>query len=134
MSENASDFVHAIQLQLNGKLCLTEDDAVKLADSRDAALLSEAADRAVEWLSNNRAELWSEKSLRLAITQGKADPGDATCEWMRCFDGHFSIGCVNKTGQRANGNFKRDKNVADTKWDFKYCPYCGKEIKIIYSD
>ena len=58
---------------------------------------------------------------------------DETCEWNRKFDGHFSIGCANQTGERANGNFKPDFKLKDTKWNFKYCPYCGKEIKIIES-
>jgi hypothetical protein len=49
------------------------------------------------------------------------------CRWDRKFDGHFTIDC---TGQRANGNWKPDRVVPGTKWDFKYCPYCGKEIKV----
>lgn len=54
------------------------------------------------------------------------------CEWIRKFDGHFSIGCANENNKRANGNFKPDKNILNTRWKFTYCPYCGKEIKIIY--
>ena len=59
---------------------------------------------------------------------------DGKCEWVRVFDGHFNIGCVNETGQRANGNFKRDNQTSDTKWDFKYCPYCGREICVLQLD
>jgi len=44
------------------------------------------------------------------------------CKWIRAFDGHFNISCVEETGERANGNFKGGK------WDFKNCPYCGKII------
>lgn len=53
------------------------------------------------------------------------------CYWYRQFDSHFQIGCVNKTHERANGNFKPDNRIKNTKWDFKYCPYCGKKIKVI---
>lgn len=54
------------------------------------------------------------------------------CEWTRSFDSHFNISCVNETGERANGNFKgKDKGA---KWEFKFCPYCGKEIKEVVSD
>ena len=56
---------------------------------------------------------------------------DGKCEWLRQFDGHFAIGCVGETGQRANGNFKRTKDGSDAKWDFTYCPYCGREIKVV---
>lgn len=50
------------------------------------------------------------------------------CVWVRVFDGNFNIGCANKTGQRANGNFK-GKDIG-AKWEFMYCPYCGREIKL----
>lgn len=49
------------------------------------------------------------------------------CEWVRAFDSHFNISCVGETGERANGNFKGE----DRRWDFKYCPYCGKKIVLI---
>jgi hypothetical protein len=52
------------------------------------------------------------------------------CKWIRSFDGHFNISCVNETGERANGNFKPDNKFQHTTWNFKYCPYCGKEIKV----
>jgi hypothetical protein len=52
------------------------------------------------------------------------------CRWYRKFDGHFTLDCTNETGQRANGNWKSDKKIKETKWNFKYCPYCGKEIKV----
>ena len=51
------------------------------------------------------------------------------CKWVRAFDSHFNIGCVNKTGERANGNFKGKEYGA--KWEFIYCPYCGRKIKLI---
>jgi len=54
------------------------------------------------------------------------------CKWLRIFDGHFNISCVFENHERANGNFKPDKKVTNTKWNFKYCPYCGKEIEIEY--
>jgi hypothetical protein len=34
----------------------------------------------------------------------------------------------------ANGNFKRTKDGIDAKWDFMFCPYCGKEIKVVTTD
>ena len=50
-----------------------------------------------------------------------------TCTWTRAFDNHFNISCVNETGERGNGNFKgKDKGA---KWEFAYCPYCGRKIK-----
>jgi hypothetical protein len=52
------------------------------------------------------------------------------CRWYRKFDGHFTLDCTNETGQRANGNWKPDEQIKETKWNFKYCPYCGKEIKV----
>lgn len=51
------------------------------------------------------------------------------CEWFRNFDSHFNIGCVEETGERANGNFKGKEDGA--KWEFKYCPYCGGRIQMI---
>ncbi len=48
------------------------------------------------------------------------------CKWVRVFDGHFNIGCVDENGQRANGNFK-GKAFGAT-WEFVFCPYCGKRI------
>jgi hypothetical protein len=57
------------------------------------------------------------------------------CVWYRKFDGHFSMDCTNDNGKRANGNFKPCEKYKKAKWDFKYCPYCGKEIKIhIYKE
>jgi len=50
------------------------------------------------------------------------------CKWTRVFDGHFNISC--EIGKRGNGNFKPDKKLTKTKWDFKYCPYCGGEIVV----
>jgi hypothetical protein len=52
------------------------------------------------------------------------------CKWLRIFDGHFNISCVNETGERANGMFKPCDNYSDSKWNFKYCPYCGREIEV----
>lgn len=52
------------------------------------------------------------------------------CLWFRVFDGHFNISCP--SGQRANGNFKSDKKHKDSKWNFEYCPYCGRKIIIRY--
>ncbi len=51
-----------------------------------------------------------------------------TCNWVRAFDSHFNISCVNKTGERANGNFKGKTEGA--KWEFIYCPYCGRKIEV----
>ena len=56
-----------------------------------------------------------------------------TCRWYRKFDGHYSMDCTDENGKRANGNFHpyiHDKNHQETKWHFKYCPYCGGEIAI----
>ena len=54
------------------------------------------------------------------------------CIWNRKSDSHFSIGCViKKNGLKANKNFKPDNKNKKTKWNFKYCPYCGKEIEIM---
>lgn len=58
------------------------------------------------------------------------------CKWYKKFDGHYSIDCSDWNGKRANGNFKKYPydNIGiqpETKWDFKYCPYCGNEIKIV---
>ena len=50
------------------------------------------------------------------------------CNWTRVFDGNFNISCVNDTGKRANGNFKRDEKWSETEWDFDFCPYCGNKI------
>lgn len=50
------------------------------------------------------------------------------CVWVRSFDNHFNISCVDETGERANGDFKGKTEGA--KWEFKYCPYCGGEIEI----
>ena len=47
------------------------------------------------------------------------------CKWVKGFDGHFNISCVGETGQRANYDFKG----RNAKWEFKYCPYCGREIE-----
>jgi len=55
-----------------------------------------------------------------------------TCKWLRVFDGNFNIGCVNETKERANGNFKGKEKGA--KWEFIYCPYCGKKIEEIQPD
>lgn len=48
------------------------------------------------------------------------------CVWFRKFDGNFCISCVEKTHKRANGDFKGK----GAKWEFKYCPYCGREIVV----
>jgi hypothetical protein len=53
-----------------------------------------------------------------------------TCEWVRSFDGHFNIGCANETNERANGEFHSDRAMQKTRWNFAFCPYCGKKIKI----
>jgi hypothetical protein len=55
---------------------------------------------------------------------------EAFCEWTRSFDDHFNISCVNETHERANGHFKPDKTFQNTKWNFTFCPYCGKKIKV----
>lgn len=47
------------------------------------------------------------------------------CLWTRSFDAHFNLSCANETHQRGNGNFK------GAKWEFVYCPYCGRKIKEI---
>ena len=51
----------------------------------------------------------------------------AACTWARAFDGHFNISCP--SGERANGQFKPDNNY-QTKWNFKFCPYCGRPIEL----
>jgi hypothetical protein len=50
------------------------------------------------------------------------------CIWVRSLDEHFNISCVNKTKQRGNKQFKSITGASQ--WNFKYCPYCGREIKI----
>ena len=52
------------------------------------------------------------------------------CGWVRQFDGHFAIACFNKTGERANRSWKPDRHIKETRWNFKFCPYCGGEIYI----
>jgi len=49
------------------------------------------------------------------------------CQWTRAFDSNFNISCCNENGNRANGNFKGKEKGA--KWEFVYCPYCGREIE-----
>ena len=49
-----------------------------------------------------------------------------SCKWQKSFDGHFNIGCVNETHERANGQFKGD----GTTWEFNYCPYCSGKIEV----
>jgi hypothetical protein len=49
---------------------------------------------------------------------------------MLVFDGNYNIGCVNETGQRGNGQFKPPTKHIKTRWNFIYCPYCGKKIEI----
>lgn len=61
------------------------------------------------------------------------------CEWYKKFDGHYSMTCTNVNGKRANGNFKKypflpEGMVDQAKWDFTFCPYCGKEIEVIHMD
>lgn len=46
---------------------LSANDAIRLIQSALDAKAKECADRAVEWLANNRAELWSAENLRSAI-------------------------------------------------------------------
>ena len=53
-----------------------------------------------------------------------------TCDWKRSFDGHFNISCVEESKERANGEFKQDNKIKSTKWNFKYCPYCGLLINV----
>jgi hypothetical protein len=55
--------------------------------------------------------------------------GGGKCDWRRSFDGHFNISCANETNQRGNGQFLPDEKIKTTKWNFKHCPYCGKEIR-----
>jgi hypothetical protein len=62
------------------------------------------------------------------ITEALNQP--KTCNWVRSFDGHFNISCADETGERANGNFKPDQKLKGTKWNFKYCPYCGGVIEL----
>lgn len=50
------------------------------------------------------------------------------CYWVRSFDGHFNISCANETNERANGQFKNGK------WNFIYCPYCGRKIEVVKSN
>ena len=49
---------------------------------------------------------------------------EQVCTWTRAFDSHFNISCHH--GERGNGNFKGKDQGA--KWEFQYCPYCGREI------
>ena len=51
------------------------------------------------------------------------------CQWVKVFDHNFNISCVGETGKRANGNFK-GKDIG-ARWEFLYCPYCGKPIELI---
>ena len=53
----------------------------------------------------------------------------AVCKWTRAFDQHFNISC--ESGNRGNGNFKGKKHGA--KWEFIFCPYCGRRIELIDS-
>ena len=52
------------------------------------------------------------------------------CRWLRQFDGHFAISCP--SGERGNGQFKgKDKGA---RWEFEYCPYCGREIEEYFDE
>lgn len=52
------------------------------------------------------------------------------CRWLRQFDGHFAISCP--SGKRANAQFKgKDKG---SKWEFIFCPYCGREIEEYFTE
>lgn len=46
------------------------------------------------------------------------------CKWTRAFDGHFNTLCP--SGKRCNGAFKGKT----ARWDFIFCPYCGREIQL----
>ena len=48
------------------------------------------------------------------------------CIWVRAFDSHFNISCPSE--KRGNAQFK-GKDIG-AKWEFIYCPYCGREIKV----
>lgn len=50
---------------------------------------------------------------------------EGLCLWTRAFDHNFNISCP--SGERANGQFKG--KAIGAKWEFIYCPYCGREIK-----
>lgn len=58
---------------------------------------------------------------------------ESACDWVRVFDLNFNIGCVGTTGKRGFGLFKPDSIMPETKWDFTYCPYCGRKINLIES-
>ncbi len=51
----------------------------------------------------------------------------SACLWKRIFDGNFYISC--SSGRSVSGDFKSDKKHS-AKWEFEYCPYCGRKIKI----
>ena len=66
----------------------------------------------------------------------KSELSDLLCSWVRAFDGNFNISCCShpkhNTHERANGQF-RGKAIG-AKWEFIYCPYCGREIKEVEAD
>ena len=64
-------------------------------------------------------------------TQPQPEGEGDRCKWIRVFDGHFNISCP--SGERANGDFKRD-NDHYANWEFKFCPYCGREIELLPTD
>jgi len=85
----------------------------------------EDPDRAYLYVkSKNKLELCNKSFMHYCVVI------KMPCIWDRVFDGHFNISCVNQTGERANGNFKPDNRICTTTWNFKYCPYCGKEIRV----
>lgn len=64
--------------------------------------------------------------LGAELSKPKDTDGPNICLWTRAFDNHFNISCY--SGERANGNFKGMD--AGAKWEFKYCPYCGRKIEV----
>ena len=48
------------------------------------------------------------------------------CKYYKKFDGHYTPQCVNDHGHRLNSKAQPD--------NFKFCPYCGKSIRVVEID
>lgn len=95
------------------------DQNYKLIDS----LHNEGLRYLVKWKDGSESYYDVEKGSDIHVQSS-----DLLCTWTRAFDGHFNITCP--SGMRANRTFKKDRKHKDTRWDFKYCPYCGREISV----
>ena len=85
-------------------------------------------DKAIKWNNNSSKRVPYEF---IEFVEGKRDIGvtDDVCEWKKCSSGSvdfyvYSSKCFTK-------NLKEIGTTTNFIDDFKYCPYCGKKIKIV---